>query len=520
VSIALMHMQAQPKKPTEINSSIPDGLEEITLKAMQKESSKRYQTAGELITDIEEFKKNPSIVFEYKYFSTDDSKTKYFDKPATSPLAMGLAPSPINPSGRKEAANQRSVMPAHDEYDDEDDFDDDYYDEVVERRSPLLAILFATASVIVIMAAWLIFTIVTETFKGIEEGGGDEIKMPPLVGQDFDAVVAQYPNLNFDPINQEYSAEYEKGQVIRQSVLAGREIRTGQRIEIWVSMGPQLVELNNYEGGVLHIDEVKARLRRQGFPDANINVRNEESAEVPPGFVIRTDPPAGEMIPLDRRITVWVSFGGGNEMTLAPDLVDLTRTLAEEKAKTHDVVALFVEEYSDTIEEGIVISQDPLPMVTMPKFGTIEVVVSAGPAPPKTFIFDRGIGESLTGDYIFEYYIDGIYQEGLTSRQDIGLNKRIFWEAEGTGVHQLVIYITSVETGRRLQFCEYEVDFTEDVPVSTEIMLNSRIFTELSVPSDTPPPPPEPVYCPECFRVEDDCICHLLTPFENGGELP
>ena len=79
VSIALMHMQTQPKKLSEINPSIPEGLEEIVTKAMQKEPSKRYQTAGEMINDIEEFKKNPSIVFEYKYFSTDGT-TKYFDK--------------------------------------------------------------------------------------------------------------------------------------------------------------------------------------------------------------------------------------------------------------------------------------------------------------------------------------------------------------------------------------------------------------------------------------------------------
>lgn len=71
VAIALQHMQTPPKPLREINSSIPEGLEEITLKAMQKEPSMRYQTAGEMINDIEEFKKDPSIVFEYKYFSTD-----------------------------------------------------------------------------------------------------------------------------------------------------------------------------------------------------------------------------------------------------------------------------------------------------------------------------------------------------------------------------------------------------------------------------------------------------------------
>ncbi|MCL2637136.1 MAG: Stk1 family PASTA domain-containing Ser/Thr kinase [Oscillospiraceae bacterium] len=512
VSIALMHMQAQPKKPTEINSSIPDGLEEITLKAMQKEPVKRYQTAGELITDIEEFKKNPSIVFEYKYFSTDDQKVKYFDKPATSPINLGMTPSPINPPAPKSGVTPRNA-PKQDEYEDDyDEDDDDYYDEVIERRSPLLAILFATASVVVIMAAWLIFTIVTNTFTIFDEQGGVEVKMPGLVGENYDDMVLLYPNLTFNPI-QEYSNEYEKGQIMRQGHLAGRDIRTGQRVDIWVSMGPQRVELNNYEGGVRHIDDVRAGLRRQGFADANISIRNEESLNVPAGYVIRTDPSAGEMIPLDTRITVWVSFGGGNEMTQAPDFITLTRETAEERARMYDVVAIFEEEYSDTIEEGIVIRQNPLPMATIQKFGTIEVVVSAGVAPPKTFAISHNLAASLTGDYMFEYYIDGFRQDISGVIQNIGLNKQILWEVEGSEKHSVVMFITSVETGRRLQFFEYEIDFTGETPVSREISLNSRIFTELSVPADpTPDPDPEP-------QPDPDPEPHTESePFGSGDE--
>ena len=113
VAIALQHMQTPPKMPREINPSIPEGLEEITIKAMQKESSQRYQTSGEMINDIEEFKKDPSIVFEYKYFSTDGS-TKYFDK--------------VTPEQQNKAAGKRKVplVEIDDDDEDEDDEDEDY----------------------------------------------------------------------------------------------------------------------------------------------------------------------------------------------------------------------------------------------------------------------------------------------------------------------------------------------------------------------------------------------------------
>ncbi|MCL2018525.1 MAG: Stk1 family PASTA domain-containing Ser/Thr kinase [Oscillospiraceae bacterium] len=496
VSIALMHMQAQPKKPTDINSSIPDGLEEITLKAMQKVPSKRYQTAGEMITDIEEFKKNPSIVFEYKYFSAEEQKIKYFDKPTTSASSTGETPIQT-PGGKKAKAETTPAkgvpVPKRGDYDFEDEFDDDdFYDEVIERRSPLLAILFATASVIVIMAAWLIYTIVTNTFDTI---GGDElIKVPSLVGEDYDAVIAQYGGSLNLVASREFSTEYERGRIMWQSVLAGREIRIGQKIDIRVSSGPEAVELNDYEGGVLHIDEVEQRLIRQGFIRANINIRHEEST-VPAGYVIRTEPRAGSMIPLDSRITVWVSFGGVNDGgTQVPDILGLTRTQAEERAKMHDVVIAFTEEYSDSVAVDRVISQDPLPMVPVDKFSTIEVVISIGPAPPKSFEINHDISrEDITGDYIFEYYIDGIRQDYLTVTQNVGLNRNINWEFEGTDVSTYAIFITSVQTGNRGQFCVYEVDFTGDEVTHRLVEINAHIFAEIDKPAETTPTEPFPI---------------------------
>ncbi len=78
VSVALMHLQLTPDSPCELNSDIPEGLEEITLKAMQKQPSDRYQSAQDMLSDIERFRLNPSVRFEYKYFF-DKQPTKYVD---------------------------------------------------------------------------------------------------------------------------------------------------------------------------------------------------------------------------------------------------------------------------------------------------------------------------------------------------------------------------------------------------------------------------------------------------------
>ena len=80
VSVAIQQIQSKPKRPRELNPSIPEGLEQITMKAMQKDPTKRYQSAAEMLRDIDEFKHNPSIAFAYKYLSAEEEEAQLAGK--------------------------------------------------------------------------------------------------------------------------------------------------------------------------------------------------------------------------------------------------------------------------------------------------------------------------------------------------------------------------------------------------------------------------------------------------------
>ena len=110
VTVALMQLQAKAKRPREINPDIPEGLEEITMKAMQKDPEDRYHSAVEMLSDIERFRLNPSILFHYAYH-TD------------------LPP----------ADNVPEEDPKRDYEDPEADAQEVYYDEDVPVRSPVLS---------------------------------------------------------------------------------------------------------------------------------------------------------------------------------------------------------------------------------------------------------------------------------------------------------------------------------------------------------------------------------------------
>lgn len=477
VSIALKHMQAIPKRMTEINPSIPEGLEEITIKAMQKEPSKRYQTAGEMIKDIEEFKKNPSIVFEYKYFSTDGS-TKYFDK--VNPEQAAAAP-----TGKRKV--QLEEPDEDEEYEDDDDYydeDNDYYER--RRRSPVLPILFALATAFVIMTAWLIHTIVTTNFDDIQSASGEEVVMPTLVNRTWDEVRAEYNDYNFIPVTQ-YSSEYEKNVVMDQSVMPGRTIKKNQEVEVVVSNGPKLVEIDDYTNK--HIDDVIAMLKKQ---DLKYEIKRTENDDVAEDFVIKTSPEAREFVEAGTTVTCYVSMGQSNEATAVPDMVNLSLASAKSRAEEYDILLTILTEPSSEVEEGKVIRQSIEPTTLVEKNTMVEIVVSDGSEPIKESRFSINISSTKAkGEFEFRYYIDGTLQEEKTEIRDISLTDKITWEFSGSGVHEYAIRVTSMDTGATGTLIVMEVDFTTDpVTKSDNGTFNNKLFKQLltaqSVETETP----------------------------------
>ncbi len=464
VSIALKHMQATPKRMTEINPSIPEGLEEITMKAMQKEPSKRYQTAGEMIKDIEEFKKNPSIIFEYKYFSTDGS-TKYFDK--VSPEQTAAVPT----AKRKV---QLEAPEDDEEYDDDDDYydEDEYYER--RRRSPVLPILFALATAFVIMTAWLIHTIVTKNFDDIQSASGEEVTMPTLVNLTWDEVRAQYNDYNFIPVTQ-YSSEYEKNVVMDQSVMPGRTIKKNQEVEVVVSNGPKLVEIDDYSNK--HIDDVVTMLKKQ---DLKYEIIRTESDDVAADFVIKTSPAAREFVEAGTTVTCYVSLGKSNESTAVPNMVNLSLASAKMRAEEYDILLTILYEPSTEVEEGRVIRQSIEPTTLVEKNTMVEIVVSDGSEPVKDAQISISMSSNATGEFEFRYYIDGTLQEDMTEIKDIGLTDKIIWNFSGSGVHEYAIRVTSLDTGASGTLLVMEVDFTTD-PVTKDDhgTFNKKLFKQL-----------------------------------------
>lgn len=272
VSVAIMQMQSEAKLPRTVNAEVPEGLEQITMKAMQKDANKRYQSAAEMLCDIDEFKRNPSIKFEYTYF-VDDSPTRYIDA-ITRVRGEGADEEQENSySGGK-------------------------------KKMSMVAILSAVAAAIVLVS--VIFVLL---FTKFIQGGRAraEITVDNFVGMSYTDEVAVYSNIQNYEIKVEsgYNADYAEGYVYKQDPEAGSSIKMKGTLILYVSKGSRLEEVPTMTAGE-SAALVRSRLTNAGFKVAEVE---ESSAEYKKGTVIRLEPAPGTNVQYGSEVIMYISSG-------------------------------------------------------------------------------------------------------------------------------------------------------------------------------------------------------------------
>ncbi len=519
VAIALMHMQSTPKKPSEINSTIAEGLEQIVMRAMQKDPAQRYQTAGEMIKDLEEFRKNPGIVFDYKYNSTDGT-TKYFDRP-------------IPAAEQERKRRQQNQDPDDDEYDDDDEDDDE--DEYEERRSPLIPILFAVGTAFVIATVFLVLVIV---FKNLDVTGDDvksvigvsdastvsvtdnnEFLMPNLLGLSWDEANQKYSKYMNLKAEQEWST-VTKDQIFDQEYAEGRKIKIGTEVTVKVSKGIRQVEIQNLENLSLSVAETK--LQKDGFV---VRKTYEENDDIQKDNVIRTEPGAHEMADQGSTVVLVVSLGPMDTQVNVPKFVSLPLSVAIQRADEYHLKYQVEYEGSEEYDEDVVMKQSIEPNSRVDRDTEILFTVSTGKPDEKTKDLKFSLPKKATGEFIFNYYVDGVLDEAAKVQMDIGLasSKSMKYTVVGKPgeTKKVTIKVTSVDTGRTGTYMDITVTFPEDGgKITAEDVVNSKIFTDLQVPEESDEPifetgetTPDTVDTNET-EPEETSPAHTTTPSE------
>ena len=381
VSVALMQLQAKPVMPRELNPSIPRGLEQITMKAMEKNPADRFQSAGEMLDDLDRFRRNPNMVFHYD-LQTDNAR---YDA-ARSMEAYDAA---------------RTTPSYNDNY--------EYEEELVRSRRSAKGAMVVKG---ILVAAIIVGLAVAATqflhyWNSRPEEGSDQIQMPNLVGKLYEDVVGdeQYADFNFTT-TEGNDPEKQPGEIMKQTPEAGIMVKKDADVKLLVNGGVEQVEVPD-----VVTDHMTMEDAQQAIEDAGLHskVENVASDEVEEGRVVSTDPAAGTPVDLGAIVTLRVSSGPAEKKVTVPSglkndvLYNVTARLEDAGLTPGNVT------YDDTstLPADTVISVNPDEGTEVSEGATVDITVSSGKGATKTLTTSVPLPSGVNEDLELKVYRNG-----------------------------------------------------------------------------------------------------------------
>lgn len=414
VSVAIMQLQTDPKPPREINPSIPEGLEEITLKAMQKDPALRYQSAGEMLRDIEEFRRNPSARFQYQYF-IDEKPTKYIDA--------------IN-------SVKNTEQPV---YNDNYDYVEEASRVPEKKKKPVAVLVIAGIAAAFLIAA---AALAISAYRRGQSVAPKDIVMPSFVGKKYTDVV-NTPNSSYTfefKKDEKNSSDYAVGFIMDQKPKAGETVKSNATVTLIVSKGGQPVAIPDLSNRT-QADAVAA-LKAIGLTPKINTVVDDNIAS---GYVVSTDPAASTQVAKGTEVKVYVSSGKLDQRIAVPDVTG--DTLADAQAQIIAAgLSIGSTSYQDDTgkDKDVVISTDPLNGVKVEKGGKVNFVVSSGKASTKSVEVFVDLPEDVQHDIVMKSYLDGSLVDTRTVNPSYNPTTQLRF-SDQTGKHTLVVTLDESE---------------------------------------------------------------------------
>ena len=339
VSVALQQVEQNPKALRSLNPSVPVGLEQITLHAMAKNPDDRYADCGEMIADLRRWLADPKTTFP-AYTATPVKKAAEFVRNKVPKKTGADAPKPAG--GRKK---------------------------LKDRLTTPLSRLFAVTCGVVVASVLFVFVMfqIYQPFQKVED-----ITLPNLVGVDYSAATAgnAYPDIRIKLESEDFNTEYEAGQIYRQSPSAGKSVKKGSTVQVWVSAGGQMIPIPTFTNQ--EATAVYAKLVSLGLKYSTTEIASDTIAE---GSVVRTSPEAGQSAPAGSTVVVYVSTGSNKERVQVPEVLGYPEEVAVQTLKDAQFEVAVTYQVSDYQYDGLVMNQSPASPSMVPIGSKVTIVV-------------------------------------------------------------------------------------------------------------------------------------------------
>lgn len=461
VSVAIMQMQAEPTPPSRINPSIPKGLEEITMHAMEKNPAQRFPSAADMLEDVERFRRNPEIVFHYG---------EQVDR------AYAGTSADIYGNVQQNAAPQK--------YNDNYEYEEEYVRSQNSNRASKIILGIVAAVVFVAVIVGIGYLV---KGKRANSGSGflsflpgfstssttsDEIVLPNFVGKIYASDIegnSEYADLTFE-ITYGNVPSKQPGEVLRQTPAAGMTVKKGKTVSLTV----------NGEAEQVVVEDVKGYKQQDAY-DAlkalNLSPKIQAVADddTAVGYVVKTDPAAGSTVSTGTTVTIYVSSGPSKESAVIPNIVGYQYSAAKEELEAAGFVV--TAEYDDESDkdENTVLSVSPNEGEKAKKGSVVTVTVSSGKGAQKDVYYDIPLPGGVSDDLTMKIYVDGTLIETRTVNPSTSPYSNMTFTGKGRA--NLVITLNDQ------QYITAEIDYT-----TQSINVTSQQSYATPEPEPTPTP--------------------------------
>jgi len=484
VSIAVMHMQNIAELPRHINPDIPEHIEEIIVHAMEKNPNDRYQTANEMIRDIDRFKADPYVNFGYIKKSPEES-TRYFS--AVQNPDSAVYEDEEEYEGDNYLYDDQQDVVYSNEYDE--DYSDFSEEETEKSRSLFVPVLSAVTVVVIMVAVLLITMVVKDMFNGGSEPKTTQFVMRNLVGMDYNQAVESYSKYIDIQVEAQEWSELERDKIFEQSIPEGEAVKKGEIVKVKVSLGQKTVKVPNVIN--YHYITAGEALRAEGL---EVEYKYQANKDVDEELVFDTEPAALEEVAPGTTVLVYVSKGSDVEEIEMEDFVGKSIDDAKVQCGIWGI-SVKTEKKASSKEKGTILKQSIEAGEKVPSDSTITFTVSTGEEPEGDVDITVYFPDDATGRFrLSAYHNNTPIYESFTLSADYTKENPMKITYKGTDVH-VTIVLTNLSNGLTAVLGEYNMNF-EDGTFST---IRESIYEAFGTvdglyvaPTDPPAPEPDP----------------------------
>lgn len=410
VSVAIMQMQVTPQAPRLLNPSIPIALEEITLKAMQKNPEGRYFTAQNMYDDIIEFEKNKDKRFGYSCF-IDENPTR---------VLMSNSPN----------------------------LDEKKIEENNKKKKTLFIVGGITSTLVIFSLVFMFITMFTPY------GSSKNVDIPNLIGQQISDVQNDKKyKFNFI-IENVCDPSKSNGIIVDQEPKSGaKKVKENSIITLKVNSTGLPISVPNVVGK--NIDDAKLSILNAGFVPEIIYIDDQN---VPSGVVKSVDPSEKSKIKSGSTIKLYVSKGKSSSIKV-PDVIGKNIDDAKNELASQGFAIETTYDDSQKDKDTVILS-DPLPGVPVELGSKIKLTLSSGQSKEHkvSLTIDWSNDKKFKEDIIIRVYVNGELDRSKTTTVDSSVTHKSF-NFSGRGKKEIKFKINNeIIKIYEIDFDKYEVN--------------------------------------------------------------